>query len=720
MRTLKLDLEYCYGIRKLEQVFDFKKYNAVALYAPNGTMKSSLAKTLQDIADKKKSSDKMFPDRPTKRSVLDENDAELDPESILVIQPYDEDFGSSEKISTLLVNTALRKEHQELNQGVEDAKKTLLAALKDQSGSKKELAAEISSTFTKTPDQFLMAISGVATEVQEQTEAPFADIPYDLVFDPKVVEMLQQAQVREALQEYIKRFNELIDQSQYFKRGKFTYYNAGVIGKALADNGFFDAAHSVRLNAGEMVEITSRKQLEELVEAEKEGITSDVDLRNKFHSVEKLLHKNANVRDFNSFVADHEDILPALANATDFKEQVWKSYFVKHHDAFNHLVKEIHAAEERRKEIEEAARNERTEWQEVIDIFNERFFVPFELKVKNLVSVMLNEDKIPKLGFTFKEGNDRKDVERDALLEVLSTGERKAFYILNIIFEIQARRKAGQRTLIIVDDVADSFDYKNKYAIIQYLKDIAEDENFRQVILTHNFDFFRTIQSRFVNYKSCFMVARKEGGIEINKAIGIKNIFVNDWKVHFGNEPKKRIASIPFMRNLVEFTKGKENADYLTLTSLLHIKVGTPGIQDTDLFDIYQTIFGGTPANFTPSRGSVLDLIYQEADDCLQDGDAANFENKIVLSIATRLRAEQYMLERIKDPTLPGEITGNQTTELLKRFRKDFPRDPAIPTIDRVVLMTPENIHLNSFMYEPILDMSDEHLRKIYSDVKAL
>lgn len=40
--------------------------------------------------------------------------------------------------------------------------------------------------------------------------------------------------------------------------------------------------------------------------------------------------------------------------------------------------------------------------------------------------------------------------------------------------------------------------------------------------------------------------------------------------------------------------------------------------------------------------------------------------------------------------------------------------------MDRVVLMTPENIHLNSFMYEPILDMSDEHLRRIYEQVKAL
>jgi hypothetical protein len=36
------------------------------------------------------------------------------------------------------------------------------------------------------------------------------------------------------------------------------------------------------------------------------------------------------------------------------------------------------------------------------------------------------------------------------------------------------------------------------------------------------------------------------------------------------------------------------------------------------------------------------------------------------------------------------------------------------------MLMTPENIHVNSFMYEPILDMSDEHLRKLYEEVLAL
>lgn len=34
--------------------------------------------------------------------------------------------------------------------------------------------------------------------------------------------------------------------------------------------------------------------------------------------------------------------------------------------------------------------------------------------------------------------------------------------------------------------------------------------------------------------------------------------------------------------------------------------------------------------------------------------------------------------------------------------------------------MTPENIHLNSFMYEPLIDMSVRYLINLYNDCKAL
>ena len=31
--------------------------------------------------------------------------------------------------------------------------------------------------------------------------------------------------------------------------------------------------------------------------------------------------------------------------------------------------------------------------------------------------------------------------------------------------------------------------------------------------------------------------------------------------------------------------------------------------------------------------------------------------------------------------------------------------------------MTPENIHINSFMYEPILDISNQHLKQLYKKI---
>jgi hypothetical protein len=324
------------------------------------------------------------------------------------------------------------------------------------------------------------------------------------------------------------------------------------------------------------------------------------------------------------------------------------------------------------------------------------------------------------LGFTFEDGTEKTSVEKAILLQALSTGEKKALYVLNIIFEVEARRKANQDTIFIVDDIADSFDYKNKYAIIQYLQDIEEEPHFKQIILTHNFDFFRTIQSRFVSYSHCLMATKSSTGLSLQKAAGIQNVFVNDWKINFFTDPKKKIASIPFIRNIIEYTKGDQDPAFIKLTSLLHWKSDSAGITQDDLDGIYNAVFGATGTS-TDSKKPMVDIIRAEAGACLKAGEGINFENKIVLSIAIRLAAEQFMVKKISDPAFVASITSNQTPKLLGKFKKQFSGEiDTIQTIQRVVLMTPENIHVNSFMYEPILDMSDEHLRKLYADVLAL
>jgi hypothetical protein len=654
------------------------------------------------------------------RKIIDENGLDLPKESILVIRPYDEVFGHTEKTSTLLVDAKLREEYEQLHIDIDRSKEIFLKALREQSHSKKDLEKEISSTFTRGDHEFYRALIRIKDELLAQNDAPFADILYDKLFDEKVLSLLQTKDFKTAIEDYIKKYNELLAASTYFKKGTFNYYNASTIAKSLAVNGFFDAKHSVSLNANEKLEITSQKQLEDLITKEKEGISSDKELRKKFAEIEKQIERNISVRDFGAYLADHEELLPKLANVDSFKEEIWKSYFKKQIGLYTDLIDKYQAAEKRKKEIEAEAGKQRTQWEFVIESFNKRFFVPFKLNAKNRVSVILGQEPMLVLGFTFEDGPDTVPLEKEALMEVLSTGEKKALYILNIIFEVEARKKAKQETTFVVDDIADSFDYKNKYAIIQYLQDIAEEPYFNQIMLTHNFDFFRTVNSRFVNYSHCLIALKSNDGISLNQAIGIKNVFVNDWKPNFFTDSRKRIASIPFIRNIIEFTKGDKDPNFVKLTSLLHWKADSSGFTQNDLDEIYNSVFGSTGTSYK-DKEPVIDLIQKEASKCLKDGYGINFENKIVLSIAIRIAAERFMTRKIHDDNFVNSIDSNQTPKLLAKFRELFANEvSAIETIQRVTLMTPENIHLNSFMYEPILDMSDDHLRKLYADVLAL
>jgi len=721
MNKINIDIENCYGIKKLKTDLDFTQHKAYAIYAANGAMKTSLAQTFKDIAEAAASKDRIFQDRVCHRKIIDENGIDLPKENVVVIRPYDDGvIGHTEKTSTLLVDNKLRKEYEELHIEIDKSKEIFLKALKEQSGSKKELEKEISSTFTKSDDEFYRALIRVKDEVFTQKDIPFAGVNYDAIFDEKILSFLGTKDVKTAIESYIKKYNELLAASTYFKKGIFNYYNAATIAKSLADNGFFDAKHTVNLNASEKLEITSQKQLEELIKKEKDGISNDKELKKKFSDIEKLIQKNVTVRGFEAYLGEHEELLSELTNIESFKEKIWKSYFKARFELFKDLVEQYQSAEKRKNEIEEEARKQRTQWESVIEIFNRRFFVPFKLTAKNRVSVILGQEPMLSLAFTFEDGADHAPVEKDALMQALSTGEKRAFYILNIIFEVEARKKAKQETIFVVDDIADSFDYKNKYAIIQYLKDIAEEPHFNQIIMTHNFDFFRTIHSRFVDYSHCLMALRSSNGISLEQATGIRNVFVNDWKPNFFTNPKKKIASIPFIRNIIEFTKGDKDPDYIKLTSLLHWKSDSTSITEKELETIYASVFCTTGGGHNETS-LVIDVIQQEAGECLQACAGINLENKIVLSIAIRIAAEKFMVGKINDAKFADSIESNQTPKLLAKFKELFPGDvDTIETIQRVVLMTPENIHLNSFMYEPILDMSDDHLRNLYTDVLAL
>ena len=643
MKKLKIDLANCHGIHHLDAELSFKNARTTAIYAPNGMMKTSFARTFSDLSRGQPSTDRVFPERLSSRSITDQDGVALAPEQVVVIVSYDEEMGPTEQTSTLLVDKVLRSEYADLQRGINEAKTELVTALKSQAQTKKDVSTELSLAITHDRESFFRALVRVEEEVTDE-EASYADLPYDVIFDDKVVTLLRTKDFTAALAKYIERFNELLDASTYFSRETFSYYNAETIAKSLGTNGFFEANHSIVLHDGdEGAAITSQKDLAELIASEKEAISDDPALRKTFAAIESKLTKNIESRRFWAFISDHQEILPEFENVDRFRERVWKSYLKANEALYVEALSRFRSAERRKKEIQATAAEQRGQWEEVIEIFNTRFFVPFTLTAKNRTNVVLGLDPVTKLGFEFADGGERVAVDRDNLLEVLSTGEKKALYILNVLFEVERRKNSPGETVFIVDDIADSFDYKNKYAIIQYLKDIAEFENFRLVVLTHNFDFYRTLESRFVPYNQCLMAQKTGDGVELIRAAGIKNPFIKDFKPSFFSDATKRLAAIPFVRNLLEYTRGEDDPGYIKLTSLLHWKSDTASITQVELDEIFNDLFA-TNGNWPEPSAVVIDMVDEQAKKCVGGAATLDLANKITLSIAIRIAAEKFMV----------------------------------------------------------------------------
>ena len=304
--------------------------------------------------------------------------------------------------------------------------------------------------------------------------------------------------------------------------------------------------------------------------------------------------------------------------------------------------------------------------------------------------------------------------------------EKKALYILNILYEVKARELEGKEYLMILDDIADSFDYKNKYAIIEYLNDIINISSFKLIILTHNFDFYRSVASRLNLNDNKYFAIKHDNEIVLKEGQYTKNVFMT-WKTRI-NQPKIFISSIAFIRNIIEYVEGQNDTDYKLLTNLLHYKEivkdqikNTSSILVSDIINIFTNYWHISNQQINIDKNKkMIDFIFETANNVVQETtiNEVLLENKIVLSIAIRLKAELYMINKINDKNITDNIERNQTRELMNNMNFNMSDGKEIKTIlEEVLIMTSENIHINSFMYEPIIDMSVEYLIKLYSKV---
>lgn len=722
MEKLVVDLENCYGICKLEYEFDFSRQNGCLIYASNGTMKTSFAKTFLDISNSDMPSDRIY-GRPTTANIQKMDNGTLltiEPEDIFVIESFKDEF-NFEKISRLLVNNELKNKYDRLFNDIQKAKDRLIKKMASLSKLRQaDVEEKFIEDFKDYDDSFLDILISLEDKIDGNIEIPVKDIRYKVIFDDRVINFIKNDEIFNSIDEYSAKYSELIDKSAIFEKNVFTHNNAITVGKDLDKNGFFKAKHQVTLKTGTLIK--SKIELEKLIDEEKEDILSDDRLKELFEKIDSGLDRNNEAREFKRIIGNYPEIIPELNDIPKFKQSIWISIFNTEKEIFSGLIGIYKNGKDDIEEIIREAKDEESSWRAVIELFNKRFFVPFKVNLINQEDVVLKDKVKPTVEFIYGDDTEEKCMNKDELLGILSNGEKKALYLLNVIYEIEARKLDGNPVLIILDDIADSFDYQNKYAIVEYLNDILKEDFFKLIILTHNFDFYRTVHSRLnIPRDNCHMVLKEPNEIKIVPGQYLNSAF-NFWKRQLNgnianNHKRTLIAAIPFVRNLIEYVDGKDSNDYKLLTDLLHIKENSASRRLSDLQRIYTDVWN---VNFRIDYDdTIFDLIFQEAESIIGENiDGINLENKITLSIAIRLIAEDYMISKISDTDAISGIRSYQTRNLYKLFKEENNIDPIISTLEQVNLMTPENIHMNSFMYEPILDMSDNHLKNLYNEIK--
>lgn len=496
MKVLSIDFENCFGIGKLNHEFDFKSSNSYLIYAPNGTMKTSFAKTLDLIAknNKKNQPKDHVHNKKSKFEVLSDG-VEINPNTILIINAEDNSFDATNKITSFIASKELKERYDNIYTELNNAKNELLKKLKVISQSS-DCEGEYIGTFNENKNiNFFGVLSKHVHELKDEVDK--ISFKYNSVFDTKGNVKAFLTKNEDLLDKYIKNYNEIISNSKLFKltdSNTFGTYQANEILKSIEDNSYFEAGHKFVLEDG--TEIKDSAELKQLFQEEVEKILSDKKLKESFDKVDKAIGANVELRAFKKVIENDNSLLVSLKDYNGFKKQVWTSFLSEIKNDATALAELYNKQKKELEEIMNEAKKEASLWNEITQKFNARFYVPFEVKIVNQHDVILKQETA-NLQFIYKDKDEDPAIQtRESLLKILSKGEQRAYFILQFLFEIESRQLTSETTLLIFDDVADSFDYKNKYAIIEYIRDLHLSNKFKSLVLTHNFDFYRTLASR--------------------------------------------------------------------------------------------------------------------------------------------------------------------------------------------------------------------------------
>lgn len=384
------------------------------------------------------------------------------------------------------------------------------------------------------------------------------------------------------------------------------------------------------------------------------------------------------------------------------RKNILLSYLKSSSIDYNYWLEVVKKAKKELNNVLKLAQDKQTNFERAIEIYKNRFHPIFDIKIVNKAESMLGI-KTPTITF-YHNRYCEIPVSETKLSQILSSGEKTTLNILKFIVEYENCKK--YHPFIILDDIVETFDYSNRYAFMEYINDLV-NLDVPTIVMTHNFEFYRTVSKRIPKLRKSVASANSNGVVDIQTNNRINKNMENVLKC---SNIYDFFCAIPYLREiktiLLEDTK--------TLDSCLHYKENTSKLQIKDI--LLQFPSNAIKSLKIDENDIYMEKLFEIADN-LSGFDDFDIVKKTILSLSCRLLIERKIIAN--NFNLLTNINTNQTAQLLDLYgEKLFPNVKKY--LEAVQLSTPEFIHANAFMYEPLIDINGKYLFELYNQIKKI
>ena len=730
-----LKLENIFGINKVIGANQLDKTNVI--YAPNGTAKSSISDALFNIPNGESVND-VLDDSKVPSYQIDVDGTTFDGNNtpnykIIKYSGIDEfELGDLEDYKPLVISPLLQSKVKTslsiIKNAVNNIENILLKSFPKKGKGRGEIFSkglkEAISLVAKTTQESELIINfakNLNTSAKPISET-ISEEDFLVLVNKKSFEVINNPSVQANLNEYATVVNkrivsEVLDDE--FKIDNLAnFYN-----HTIEDN-YFDSNKKRLLSISGVV--YDKESFKELVDKETIKVFDTDEIKQKVSECKSVLSKTASSTKLTNRIISSPVLLSRAANYDSFVNELFVTMIGPSSLKLIEIERSTILAEQAKLSLLKSSFSDNDNClHKIWELYKTRFnFNKFDLTIKNRFDAAIGYD-VPLFVKCVKGTDIEINNPRDFRF---STGEIRSYNLINLIIEIEKERMKGEPFTIVLDDAVDSFDYKNKYGIIDYLVDANKDPNIQLIVFTHNFDFYRSSILAFGKGTTNQYFMYKDDNNDItfhdskNKHYYLEVCKFNDWK----NTPtiSQYFALIPFFRSTLQLESNSHNSDVQTIDEYLHYDDSLSSARDFTRLD---TILKSKGCNL-PSGVSVYDKFLEklnaEVASIISAGiNETNLEEKITLGLYIRLFGERFLCKKIVCAlgTIPPTGIYSRTKDLLNyAISSNLLNESEIFLLTEANIISPSFLHANSFMYEPLIDVGSKPLVDIAGKLRVL